>query len=108
MSCCQQHGHSVSLAFYMTAGLFLAPVWLRLVTKGFSGWLASSNHSRGGVGSTAAAGPPGRGVGQAPWGRALGIHVPFEGGIRLQHASAGQRVQMGIPGPSTSNYGSME
>lgn len=107
-SCCQQRGHSISLAFYMTAGLFLAPVWLCLVTEGFSGWLAGSKHSHGGVGSTAAAGPLGGGVGQASWGRALGIHGPLEGGTSLQHAGAGQRVQMGIPAPSTSRDGSME
>lgn len=83
VSCCKQHGHRISLAFYMTAGLFLAPVWLHLITEGFSGWLAGSKHSRGSVGSTAAAGAPGRGAGQVPWGTALGIHGPFEEGTSL-------------------------
>lgn len=97
VSCCQQRGHTISLEFYMTAGLFLAPVWSCLITEGFSGWLAVAKHSRGDVGCTAAARPPGGGAGQAPWGRALGIQGPFEEGASL----------LGIPGPSTSRDGSM-
>lgn len=89
MSCCQQRGHTISLEFYMTAGLFLAPVWSCLITEGFSGWLAGSKHSQGDVDSTAAARPWGGGAGQAPWGRALGIQGPFEGGISLLHAGVG-------------------
>lgn len=91
-SCCQQLGHTISLEFYMTAGLFLALVWSCLVTEGFLGWLAVSKHSRGDVGSTAAARPPGGGAGQAPWGRALGIPGPFEGGTGLPHAGVGHQV----------------
>lgn len=92
----------------MTAGLFLAPVWLHLITEGFKGWLAGSKHSRGSFGSTAAAGAPGRGAGQVPWETALGIHGPFEEGTSLRQAGAGQWVQMGLTDPSTSRDGSME
>lgn len=99
VSCCQQRGHTISLEFYMTAGLFLAPVWSRLITEGFSGWLAGPKHSRGDAGSPAAARPPGGGASQAPWGRALGIQGPLEGGTSLPHAGVGHRVgKMGIPG----------
>lgn len=108
VSCCQQCGHSISLAFYMTAGLFLR----------LSGLVSSPRVSRGGwpAPSTAGAALPAQllpGLQAEVWarhrgGRILGIQGPFEGGTSRPHAGVWQQVPIGIPGPSTSGDGSME